>query len=191
MKKSTIKASVAFALQTRKVSKISTNLIEIPDEWYQLNVESSKLDFVAQLKISIENTGIYTPINVFLHDGKYIIVDGASRFKVLTGLGLKQINCFVLDISPQASDVLKDLMIESQVKSQYCPEEIKKILSHYLRIGVENNFSAFTLNQRINYLAEVLPRGWGRSNIFQFKNLLQWEVQNPTNPFKMSEKILD
>lgn len=185
------KASVAFARQTRKVSKISSNEIEVPEEWYQLNVESSKLDFLAQLKISIENTGIYIPINVFLNDGKYIIVDGVSRFKVLTGLGLKQIDCFVLDISPKASDVLKDLMIESQVKSQYCAEEIKKILSHYLRIGAENNFSASTLNQRINYLAEVLPRGWGRSNIFQFKSLIEWELQNPTNSFKMSEKILD
>lgn len=191
MKKSTIKASVAFALQTRKVSKISSNLIEIPDEWHQLNVESSKLEFNGQLKTSIEKTKSYTPINVFERNGKYIITDGVLRFKVLQDLGMNQIDCFILNLDPQSSDELKDLMIESQMKSQYCSEEIKKIIFHYLRIGAENNFSISTLNHRINYLAEVLPRGWGRSNIFQFKSLLEWELQNPTNPFKMSEKILD
>jgi DNA modification methylase len=191
MRTQKITADVAFALQTRKVSKISTNLIEVPEEWYQLNVESSKLDFRGELKTSIQKTKSCTPINVFERNGKFIITDGVSRFMVLQDLGLNQINCYVLNIDPQSSDELKDLIIESQLKSQLCSEGIKKYIFHYLRIGVDHNFNTSTLNERINYLAEILPRGWGRSNIFQFKSLLEWELQKPNNPFNMSGKILD
>ncbi|WP_226063311.1 DNA methyltransferase [Kaistella polysaccharea] len=191
MRTQKIKADVVFALQTRKVSKISTNLIEIPEEWYQLNVESSKLDFRGELKTSIQKTKSCTPINVFERNGKYVITDGVSRFIVLQDLGLNQIDCYILNIKPQSSNEIKDLIIESQLRSQLSSEGIKKYIVHYLRIGVDHNFSNSTLNERVNYLAEILPRGWGRSNIFQFKSLLEWELQNPSNPFNMSEKILD
>jgi len=182
-------AKVALAPTTRKVDVIPTNLIEIPEEWNQLFTEERE-EFIEELRKKIKKSKFYTPIIVFFCDGKYIIIDGVLRFKAIQGLGLDQIDCFVLDIEPQSADEVKDLIIEYKLKSEIDSKEIQKMIYHYLRIGHEKTINDETLNKRILYLAEILGKGWSRSNLFFFLALLKWEKKYPENHLQMSSKVL-
>ncbi|WP_027383263.1 DNA methyltransferase [Epilithonimonas caeni] len=182
-------AKVALAPSTRKVDVIPTNLIEIPEEWNQLFTEERE-EFIGELRKKIEKSKFYTPIIVFFCDGKYIIIDGVLRFKAIQRLGLDQIDCFVLDIEPQSADEVKDLIIEYKLRSEIDSKEIQKMIYHYLRIGHEKTINDETLNKRILYLAEILGKGWSRSNLFFFLALLKWEKKYPENHLQMSSKVL-
>ncbi len=178
------------SMSSQKVESIPTEMIEIPEGWYELFDESSKKDFINELKIQIEKNGYYTPLTVFQNGEKYVIVDGVLRFKALQSLDLNCINCIVIDFQPSSSEIIKDRIIELQMKSEYTSEDLLRIVNHYLRIGSTSVIDETTLNQRVSVLAEILGRGWCRSNIFHFKKLLEWEAEFPNN-LKMSEKILE
>lgn len=178
--------------QTRKVEVIPTHLLEIPEEYNQLFSEKSESEFIEQLAEQIQKNEFYTPINVFKCDDKYIILDGVLRLKVLKGLGINQVNCFVLELNPQSSDEVKDLIIEFKMKSTFSLTEIQKILFHYLRIGENyNQLDESTVNQRVKKLSEILGSGWGRSNIFHFLNVYRWENQNTESHLELTTKIFN
>ena len=182
-------AKVALAPTTRKVEAIPTSLVEIPEEWNQLFTEDRKT-FIEELQKKIKKSKFYTPIIVFQCDGKYIIIDGVLRYKAIHGLELDHIDCFVLDIDPISADEVKDLIIEYKLRSEIDSKEIKKMIYHYLRIGHEKDLNDETVNKRVFYLAEVLGKGWSRSNLFFFLSLIKWEKEYPENHLQMSSKIL-
>lgn len=189
MKKLKIAAGVALAPQ--KTISIPTINLEIPDEWNELFILPFKYNFMRVLEGQIKESGYYTPLTVFKFEEKYIIIDGVLRFKVLTDLGKDYIDCTVVDFEPKSSDDLKDRIIESQMKSYYDERDVRSMFIHYLRIGSTELLDDSKMNQRCIKLSHILGRGWGRSNVYHFKGLLEWELKNPDNPFKMSEKILD
>lgn len=189
MKKFSATAKVVLTPTTKKVEVIPTSLVEIPEEWNQLFTEDRD-DFIEELKKKIKKSKFYTPIIVFFFDGKYIIIDGVLRFKAIQSLDLDKIECFVLDIEPQSANEVKDLIIEYKLRSEINPIEMQRMIWHYLRIDLPEHFNKETLNDRINELAEILGKGWSRSNLFHFLSLLKWEKQYPENHLVMSTKIL-
>jgi len=188
---SKVKNKSGAVLASQKTVLIPVSTIKIPKGWHELFNESAKRKFVVELKMQIEKGGYYTPLTVYKSGNEYIIVDGVLRFSALQELNLTHIHCTLIDFEPQSPHEIKDRIIASQQKCHYDSSDILRIILHYLRIGTKEKLDESTVNQKCIELSNILGRGWCRSNVYHCKGLLEWEIENPANPFKMSEKILD
>lgn len=189
MKKTKLSASLALPL-LNKITKLSVGQINIPEEWNQLFDIEEKTRAMLRLQHLIVTSGFYNPIIICKVNGKYSIVDGVLRFKVLIGLSVQEIDCIIIDKEPDSSDILKDWIIECNFKSLPTQEEQKKFLIHYLRIGKEDELDGLNFNTRYKFLKDQYGRGWGRNSVIDLKRALQWHKNNPENKWDLPDKVL-
>lgn len=191
MNKNVLKSGVILPL-LKVVTRLKLSQLEISKEWDELFERKEKKQFIKNLAKTIKKTGYCSPIVVVKSEDKYIIVDGALRFLALQDLNLNEVDCIIIDKSPESSDVLKDWIIEFNINSVPTIEERKRLLSHYLRIvGTESEMDESTYNEKYKFITEQYGRGWGRNNVITFKKSLIFEKENPNNILDLSTKLLN
>lgn len=173
------------------VTKLSLTQIEIPEEWDELFDRKKKEQFIKKLQEQFVKTGCYVPLIVFKYDDKYIIVDGVLRFLALQDLNLNQIDCIIIENTPNSKDQVKDLIIEFNLKSVPTVAERIRLLSHYLRVVECDEEDETSCNEKYGFISEQYGRGWGRNNVITVKRALVFDKENPGNPLNLSERLLE
>lgn len=174
-----------------RVTKLLVSQIEIPTEWDELFNRKEKTQFIKNLELQIRKTGYCSAIVVFRLEHKYVIVDGVLRFLALQNLNLNEIDCIIIEKSPESSDELKDWIIEYNLKSVPTVEERKILLSHYFRIIDCNEEDETSCNEKYGFISEQYGRGWGRNNVITVKKSLVFDKENPDNTLDLSTKLLE
>lgn len=191
MNKNVLKSGVILPL-LKVVTRLKLSQLEIPVEWDELFEREEKKQFIINLKKQIEKSGYCNPVVVFKFEDKYVIVDGVLRFLALKDLNLNEVDCIILESSPNSKDEVKDWIIEFNLKSVPTIEERKRLLSHYLRVvDTESELDDSTYNEKYRFISEQYGRGWGRNNVITFKKSLVFEKENPENTLNLSNKLLD
>lgn len=191
MNKVKFTAEVVLPLFNR-VTKLQLSQLEIPEEWDKLFDRKEKKQFIQNLKKQIEKSGYCSPLVVFKLENKYVVVDGVLRFLAVQDLNLNEVDCIVLESTPNSKDEVKDWIIEFNLKSVPTLEERKRLLSHYLRIfDTESELDESTYNEKYRFISEQYGRGWGRNNVITFKKSLVFEKENPENSLNLSNKLLE
>lgn len=190
MQKQKFKAGLVLPL-FNNVTKLSLTQIEIPEEWDELFDRKKKEQFIKKLQKQFVKTGCYVPLMVFQYDDKYIIVDGVLRFLALQDLNLNQIDCIIIEKTPNSKDQVKDLIIEFNLKSVPTIAERIRLLSHYLRVVECDEEDETSCNEKYGFISEQYGRGWGRNNVITVKRALVFDKENPVNPLNLSERLLE
>ncbi|KNB62265.1 site-specific DNA-methyltransferase [Chryseobacterium sp. Hurlbut01] len=178
--------------QKTEVESEEVGVFEIPEEYRQLFTDKNTQETTDQLTQQIIENGFYKPITCFRFDNKLIIIDGVLRFGILKSLGVNQINFIDVGWVPESSNDIKDLIIKIKMHSSFSLREIERMINHYIRLD-ENliSLNKSTLNKRISELVEVLPPGFGRSNIFKYIEVFRWEKKNPDSHLKVIDNIFE
>ncbi|MDO3423973.1 DNA methyltransferase [Chryseobacterium sp. APV1] len=191
MRKSVLNSSAVLPL-LNVVIKLKLSQLEIPEEWDELFERKEKKQFIQNLKKQIEKSGYCNPIVVFKFEDKYVIIDSVLRFLAVQDLNLNEVDCIILESSPNSKDEVKDWIIEFNLKSVPSLEERKRLLAHYLRvIDTESELDESTYNEKYRFISEQYGRGWGRNNVITFKKSLVFEKENPENSLNLSSKLLE
>ena len=125
--KTTIFSEDNYRIEPIEVDKISDELYDFRDK--QKELEDKTSEEFQQLKLSIENEGILSPVHISRHKQKadtYLLVDGRRRFNAIKELGIKTIPAIIVSRKAESDlDVItlvqnihrKDLKAEEKTKA--------------------------------------------------------------------------
>ncbi|MDD5190239.1 MAG: ParB N-terminal domain-containing protein [Dehalococcoidales bacterium] len=117
-----------------RIQEISVELLlEHPENSNFMNAETAQ-----KLRRHIEQTGRYEPLTVRLHpseEGKFQVINGHNRLKVLRALEFERANCIVWNLDDQQARLY--LATLNRLSGKDVPERRATLLDHwYLQLFV-------------------------------------------------------
>ena len=119
---------------------------DIPIEFLVNHPENSNFmnaEIAQKLRRHIERTGRYEPLTVRKHPnekGKFQVINGHNRLRVLRTLNVKMVNCVVWDIDDQQTRLY--LATLNRLSGQDVPERRAVLLDNLLESYVRNELAA-------------------------------------------------
>ena len=129
------------------IEYMSSNVTcDIPIEFLVNHPENSNFmnaEIAQKLRRHIERTGRYEPLTVRKHPnekGKFQVINGHNRLRVLRTLNVKMVNCVVWDIDDQQTRLY--LATLNRLSGQDVPERRAVLLDNLLESYVRNELAA-------------------------------------------------
>jgi hypothetical protein len=140
----------------------------------------------AQLKKSIETSGIRTPVHVRLQSGKYQLISGFSRYRAAKKLRMKEIPAVLVDKTQPVEKTFREILLEHLTSSTLNLVEKARILSILEAVYIDQDCV-----ERIFLPLLELPQN--PNLVDQLKNILSWPAKTQTyiETFDLSPKQTD